>query len=112
VSHTLTLSLTITAFIGAMAAGIEPEQSYAHDQGVPEWQLVEEFRIGSVSGEGPGALASVGVIAVDDKSCLWVYGNFDSQIKVFDSDRPPNDGRRRNGCRCDVTRGTRARESE
>jgi 6-bladed beta-propeller len=86
VSHTLTLSFTITALIGAIVAGIEPDQSYAHDQGVPEWQLVEEFRIGSVSGEGPGALASVGVIAVDDKSRLWVYDNFDSQIKVFDSD--------------------------
>ena len=75
----------IMALASASVAVIEHPQRPPLEQGVSQWQLVEEVRIGSISGEGPGSLAGVGAIAVDETSRVWVYDNFDSQIKVFDS---------------------------
>lgn len=55
-------------------------------QDIPRWHLVEEVRIGSLTGDDPDALSAVGELAVDRLGRVWVYDRLEHHIKVFSSD--------------------------
>lgn len=49
------------------------------------WRVVEELRIGSADGEGPGSFSRIADIAVDSRGHIYVLEGDAQQIRVFDS---------------------------
>jgi hypothetical protein len=50
-----------------------------------EWQVVEEFRIGSVAGDGPEVFGRIVSFEVDPAGRIWVLESQSQQLRVFDA---------------------------
>jgi len=50
-----------------------------------EWQVVEEFRIGSVEGDGPEVFGRIVSFEVDPSGRIWVLESQSQQLRVFDA---------------------------
>ncbi|MGW8266106.1 MAG: 6-bladed beta-propeller [Longimicrobiales bacterium] len=51
-----------------------------------EWQVVEELRIGTMTGEGPDLFGSVTSLTVDPAGRVWVLDGQSQDLRVFDLD--------------------------
>lgn len=58
--------------------------SGAEDAGAPTWQLVEERRIGSVDGAGPGTFSEITDLELDPLGRIYVLDRQAQEIRVFE----------------------------